>query len=158
VLAVVDDTGDGTRQSDARCGLVVEQHTTHITPPPHHHHPPKRTRQATGLDTALTAASDPNYTRPQLPVEQFQLDLPWWFTGAQAGAAMPPPPPPPEPTAPPAVGVPAAGPYTVRAESAVGRAAAGSGRVCACCACCACVLCVRATRARAPRGRGPGCW
>lgn len=74
------------------------------------------TKQATGLDQALTAASDPNYAGPQLPVQQFVLDLPWWFFGAQQAGVAPSPPPaaaPAEPATPPAVGVPPAGPYTV---------------------------------------------
>jgi len=70
--------------------------------------------QATGLDQALTAASDPNYAGPQLPVQQFVLDLPWWFSASQtAAAAAPQPTTPVQPATPPPVGVPAAGPYTV---------------------------------------------
>uniref|UniRef100_A0A383WQB5 FAS1 domain-containing protein n=1 Tax=Tetradesmus obliquus TaxID=3088 RepID=A0A383WQB5_TETOB len=74
--------------------------------------------QAAGLDQALIAASDPNYTGPKLPEQQYVIDLPWWFAGAQAaGAAPPPPPPPAAPQAPPPVGVPASGPYTIFAPN-----------------------------------------
>jgi hypothetical protein len=82
--------------------------------------------QSTGLDQQLTAASDPAYTEPTLPQEQVQIDLPWWFAGAQgaAGAAPPSPPPLPPPASPPPPGVPAAGPYTVQYL----RAAVSGGR------------------------------
>jgi hypothetical protein len=69
--------------------------------------------QAAGLDQVLSTASDPNYSGPQLPEQQYVIDLPWWFAGAQTAAAPPPPPPPAAPQAPPPVGVPASGPYTV---------------------------------------------
>ena len=71
--------------------------------------------QSTGLDQQLTAASDPAYAGPQLPTQQFVLDLPWWFFGSQpaAAAAMPMTPASTEPTTPPPVGIPAQGPYTV---------------------------------------------
>jgi hypothetical protein len=70
--------------------------------------------QRTGLDQALVAASDPNYTGPQLPAQQFVLDLPWWFFGAQPTAAAAAPAPINEqPPASRPEGVPAAGPYTV---------------------------------------------
>lgn len=70
--------------------------------------------QATGLDQQLQAPTDPAYTGPVLPEQQYQIDLPWWFAGAQgAAAAAAPPPPAPAPVAPPPAGVPAAGPYTV---------------------------------------------
>jgi hypothetical protein len=89
-----------------RCFCLTLLPLVPVAPPPF---PP----QSTGLDQALTAASDPNYTGPVLPTQTFVLDLPWWFAGAQNAAAAPAPAPTPEPTAPPAVGVPAAGPYTV---------------------------------------------
>jgi hypothetical protein len=69
--------------------------------------------QRTGLDQQLIAASDPAYAGPVLPAQQFTLDLPWWFFGAQPAAAAPSTPISEEPAAPPAPGVPAAGPYTV---------------------------------------------
>jgi hypothetical protein len=71
--------------------------------------------QSTGLDQQLTAPSDPAYPGPQLPTQQFVLDLPWWFFGSQpaAAAAMPTTPASTEPTTPPPVGIPAQGPYTV---------------------------------------------
>lgn len=77
--------------------------------------------QRTGLDQALVAASDPNYTGPQLPAQQFVLDLPWWFFGAQpTTAAAAPPPISEQPPASRPEGVPAAGPYTV--SGGVGKA------------------------------------
>lgn len=85
-------------------------------------------QQATGLDEKLQAPSDPAYTGPVLPEQQYHVDLPWWFAGAQgAAAAAPPPPPPPAPVAPPAAGVPAAGPYTVSIllEQGLGRGGGG---------------------------------
>lgn len=76
--------------------------------------PPPRPLQRTSLDQALVAASDPAYAGPQLPAQQFVLDLPWWFFGAQpTTAAAAPPPISEQPPASRPEGVPAAGPYTV---------------------------------------------
>lgn len=73
--------------------------------------------QRTGLDQQLIAASDPAYTGPQLPAQQFVLDLPWWFFGAQpTAAAAAPPPISEEPVTNRTVGIPPAGPYTVSAQ------------------------------------------
>lgn len=76
--------------------------------------------QATSMDTALAAASDPAYTAPQLPdtIPDVSLQLPWWFTqGLPAAGAAPSPPPAAAPQPPAPVGVPPAGPYTVRGHS-----------------------------------------
>jgi hypothetical protein len=70
--------------------------------------------QATKLDAALSAASDPAYTAPKVDDDSapVNLEFPWWF-----GYKAPPPPSPspsPADAAKPApVGIPAAGPYTV---------------------------------------------
>lgn len=72
--------------------------------------------QTTGLDQQLTATSDPTYTGPKLPPQQFMLDLPWWFFASQPADAPTAAPSPTrtEPTTPAPGGVPSAGPYTVR--------------------------------------------
>lgn len=71
--------------------------------------------QALEFADVLTAASDPDYSGPNLPTEpqeEIVPEFPWWFGYMADRSTTPvpvPPPPPPEPKE----GIPEQGPYTV---------------------------------------------
>lgn len=137
--------GARTAASDPGYNPSLASHSKHTqTPPPHSIpsaiHLSIHPQQATGLDKALSAASDPAYTAPKLDDDSapVNLEFPWWF-GYKAPPPSPSPSPAPAAEKPAPAGIPAAGPYTVRRpgqgprREGVGAAhAAQSALVCAC--------------------------